>query len=258
VYFTFRVDAQPFGTSQDDADPDKSLAIRQALAHLIDRQQLSEMAYGGTLEPAYSYIPKGLVGHSEILRSSYGDLSGLASPTKARDILNANGVSMPVVLRLAYSPDRYGDMSETLVNVFKDQIEKDGIFELEVSTAEWSALREIRTAEVSDFDMFLLHWGPDFGESDNYLSPVLSSNGWLGTQYSNAELDKLMAAQVSIVDEAERAAAINEIEKILATQLPAIVIGMDGRSALVRNNISGLESVLDVSFKVRFGYLSRD
>jgi peptide/nickel transport system substrate-binding protein len=257
VMLSFRLDIQPFGTKADNADEDKARAIRQAVAHLIDRVALSEVAYGGSLTPAYSIIPKGLVGNSEILKEKYGDGSGKPSLEKARQTLLAAGIKEKITLRLLYPPDRYGSMAEVLVNQVKDQLEKDGLFELKLSTAEWSAYREIRTTEDPGHDLFLLQWGPDFGDSDNYLSPLFGPDGWLATGFNNANVNELIKRQLSAVDSAERAALIQEIEGVLSDELPAIVIGMDGRSALVREGVSGVGDILDVTFKVRYGFITK-
>jgi peptide/nickel transport system substrate-binding protein len=257
ILLSFRVDMQPFGTKQDNDDKNKALAIRQAMAHLIDRASLLGASYGQAVEPGYSYIPLGLPGAAPVLKSLYGDGRGGASLEKAKTVLAKAGVPAPVKIRLMFSPERYGPMSETLISTLKDQVEKDGLFELEVSTSEWSALREIRVAETTEHDLFLLHWGPDFADSDNYLAPVFRSNGWLATGFVDETLDKKIAESASITEPLTRELALKEIQEIIAQNLPAIVLGMDGRSALVKPGISGIGDVMDVTFKLKFGYLSK-
>ena len=257
ILLSFRVDMQPFGTKQDNADPKKALAIRAAMAHLIDRTKLLGASYGQAVQPSFSFIPSGLPGAGPVLRSLYGDGRGGPSLKKATEVLAEAGVSAPVKIRLMFSPEKYGPMSEALVSTLKDQVEKDGLFELEVSTSEWSALREIRVAETTEHDMFLLHWGPDFADSDNYIAPVFRSNGWLATGFNDEVLDQKIDGSASITDPQAREFALYEIQQLLAENLPAIVLGMDGRSALVKPGVSGIGEALDVTFKIKFGYLSK-
>ena len=54
-------DTQPFGATTADADPAKSLAVRQAVADLVDREEIADQVYKGTYTPLYSYVPAGLV-----------------------------------------------------------------------------------------------------------------------------------------------------------------------------------------------------
>jgi peptide/nickel transport system substrate-binding protein len=257
ILLSFRVDMQPFGTKQDNADAKKALAIRAAMAHLIDRKPLLRASYGQAAQPSYSYIPIGLPGAAPVLQSLYGDGRGGPSLEKATEALAEAGVSAPVKIRLMFSPERYGPMSEALVSTLKDQVEKDGLFELEVSTSEWSALREIRVAETTEHDLFLLHWGPDFADSDNYLAPVFRSTGWLATGFVDETLDQKIAESASITEPFTRELALKEVQEIIAENLPAIVLGMDGRSALVKPGVSGIGEALDVTFKIKFGYLSK-
>ena len=52
-----------------EADPAKALAVRQAIANLIDRDAISEDVYKGTFTPLYSYVPEGLTGANEALKA---------------------------------------------------------------------------------------------------------------------------------------------------------------------------------------------
>ena len=69
----FNYKLQPFGTSQSDANADKAKAVRVAVANLIDREELASKIYKGTYTPMYSYIPDGLLGHEDTLKSAYGE-----------------------------------------------------------------------------------------------------------------------------------------------------------------------------------------
>ena len=42
--------------------------MRQAVANLIDREELATKVYKDTYTPMYSYIPDGLVGHEDTLQ----------------------------------------------------------------------------------------------------------------------------------------------------------------------------------------------
>src|SRR5690554_1915515 len=54
-YIVFNFDTQPFGAQTPEADEAKALAVRQAAAHLLDREALSQEIYQGTYTPLYSY-----------------------------------------------------------------------------------------------------------------------------------------------------------------------------------------------------------
>src|SRR3954470_24184602 len=75
-YITFNFNTQPYGATTPDADPAKALAVRQAVADLIDRQEISDQVYKGTYTPLYSFVPEGLTGAITPLKDAYGDGNG--------------------------------------------------------------------------------------------------------------------------------------------------------------------------------------
>ena len=75
-YLVFNFNTMPFGATTPEADPAKALAVRQAIANLIDRDAISEDVYKGTFTPLYSYVPEGLTGANEALKELYGDGNG--------------------------------------------------------------------------------------------------------------------------------------------------------------------------------------
>ena len=111
IAFNFKI--QPYGESQPDADANKAKAVRQAVANLIDREELSTKVYKGTYTPMYSFIPDGLAGHDDTLKSAYGDGNGKPSTEKAKKVLADAGVTTPVDLKLQYNSDHYGSVSPT-------------------------------------------------------------------------------------------------------------------------------------------------
>ncbi len=83
-YIVFNFDTMPFGAKTADADPAKALAVRQAMANLVDRDAIASQVYKGTYLPAYSVVPDGFVGAIQPLKEMYGDGSGKPSLDKAK------------------------------------------------------------------------------------------------------------------------------------------------------------------------------
>ncbi|HET9349369.1 MAG TPA: ABC transporter substrate-binding protein, partial [Arthrobacter sp.] len=107
-YIVFNFDTMPFGAKAADADPAKALAVRQAMAHVVDREAIANQVYKGTYLPAYSVVPDGFVGAIQPLKEMYGDGSGKPSLDKAKKAFEDAGVTAPVTIKLQYNPDHYG------------------------------------------------------------------------------------------------------------------------------------------------------
>nr|BFF09608.1 hypothetical protein GCM10025699_09110 [Microbacterium flavescens] len=75
-YIVFNFNTQPYGATTPEADEAKALAVRQAVADLVDREAISEQVYKGTYTPLYSFVPEGFAGATEALKGLYGDGEG--------------------------------------------------------------------------------------------------------------------------------------------------------------------------------------
>src|SRR5215207_1279915 len=168
-YITFNFNTQPFGATTPEADPAKALAVRQAVADLIDRQELADQVYKGTYTPLYSFVPEGLTGAITPLKDTYGDGNGGPDATKAKQRLAAAGVTTPIELSLQYTTDHYGPSSGDEYALIKDQLESSGLFTVNLQTTEWVQYSKDRVADV--YPAYQLGWFPDFSDADNYLTP---------------------------------------------------------------------------------------
>lgn len=252
-YIVFNFDTQPYGAKTPEADPAKALAVRQAVAGLIDREELGEQVYKGTYTPLYSYIPAGLAGAVEPLKELYGDGAGAPDAEKAKAALEAAGVTTPVELNLQYSNDHYGPSSADEYALIKDQLEADGLFTVNLQTTEWVQYSEDRVADV--YPAYQLGWFPDYSDADNYLTPFFLKENFLSNHYDNPEVNDLILEQAVTTDVAARTALIEEIQEKVAADLSTVPYLQGAQVAVTGTDIDG--AVLDGSFKFRFASLTK-
>jgi peptide/nickel transport system substrate-binding protein len=254
-YIVFNFNTQPFGSATPEADPAKALAVRQAMAHLLDRDELAEQVYKGTYTPLYSFVPDGLTGATESLKEKYGDGAGGADPEAAAAVLQAAGVTTPVQLSLQYSNDHYGPSSGDEYALIKDQLESTGLFTVDLQTTEWVQYTEQRSADV--YPAYQLGWFPDYSDADNYLTPFFLTENFLSNHYENQEVNDLILQQAVTEDPDERSAMIEQIQDLVADDLSTLPYLQGAQVAVTGTDIEGAEDTLDASFKFRYGALSR-
>ena len=254
-YIVFNFDTQPFGAKTPEADPAKALAVRQAVAHLIDRDELSTQVYKGTYTPLYSYVPEGLACAIEPLKDLYGDGSGAPDADKAAAALQAAGVTTPVELNLQYSNDHYGPSSADEYALIKDQLEASGLFKVNLQTTEWVQYSKDRTADV--YPAYQLGWFPDYSDADNYITPFFLIENFLSNHYVNQEVNDLIIQQASEGDADARTALIEEIQQKVAADLSTVPYLQGAQVVVTGKDVSGAEDTLDASFKFRFAALSK-
>ncbi len=261
-YIVFNFDTQPFGAKTDNADEAKSLAVRQAVANLVDRQQLSDQVYKGTYLPLYSFVPAGLTGATEVLKDLYGTDGG-PDLAKATAVLAAAGITEPVELNLQYNPDHYGESSGDEYALVKSQLEKGGLFKVNLQSTEWVQYSADRVEDL--YPAYQLGWFPDYSDADNYLTPFFAPStddagetiygGFLANHYRNDEVTELIKQQAGEANPAARQALIEEIQAKVGADLSTLPLLQGAQVAVTGKDVTG--TTLDGSFKFRFGTMAK-
>lgn len=254
-YIVFNFDTQPYGAKTADADPAKALAVRQAVAHLVNREELASQVYQGTYTPLFSYVPAGLTGATESLKDLYGDGNGGPDDAKAKAVLADAGVTGKVTLALQYNPDHYGPGSADEYALVKDQLEESGLFTVKLQSTEWVQYAKDRTADA--YPAYQLGWFPDYSDADNYLTPFFLTENFLKNHYKDKEVNDLILKQAVTADVDERTKLIEEIQDKVAAELSTVPLLQGAQVAVTGTTVTGTKDTLDASFKFRYAALAK-
>jgi len=254
-YIVFNFDTMPFGAKTAEASPAKALAVRQAMADLVDRDAIASQVYKGTYLPAYSVVPDGLPGAIKPLKDMYGDGSGKPSLDKAKKAFSDAGISGPVTLKLQYNPDHYGKSSGDEYAMLKEQLEKSGLFKVELQSTEWVTYSKDRTKDV--YPVYQLGWFPDYSDADTYLTPFFVPGNFLKNHYENPTVTDLIKQEVVTSDKTAREKLIGEAQTAVAKDLPTLPLLQGAQLMVAGKDIKGVEKTLDPSFKTRLGVMSK-
>jgi peptide/nickel transport system substrate-binding protein len=253
-YVVFNFDTMPYGAKTAEADPAKAQAVRQAFASLVDRQAIATQVYKDTYTPAYSFVPDGFAGATTVLKDLYGDGDGGPDADKAKAILEAAGVTIPVQLSLQYnSDDHYGPSSGDEYAMVKEQLEADGLFQVDLQSTEWVQYSKDRVADV--YPAYQLGWFPDYSDSDNYLTPFFLTNNFLGNHFSDAEVEQLILAQAVEGDHDKRIQDIEDIQARMGELLSTVPLLQGAQIAVAGADVDGV--ILDASFKFRYAPVTK-
>src|SRR3954453_5198182 len=258
-YITFNFNTQPYGAKTPEADPAKALAVRQAVADLIDRKEISDQVYKGTYTPLYSFVAEGLTGATTVLKDMYGDGNGGPDADKAKQALSGAGVTTPVELSLQYTTDHYGPSSGDEYALIKDQLESSGLFKVNLQSTEYVQYSKDRVADV--YPAYQLGWFPDFSDADNYLTPFFLNTpevpAFLQNHYNNPAINTLIQQEVTTTDPAARKQLIEQIQTEEAKDLATVPYLQGSQVAVVGKDVNGTQDTLDAAFKFRYGVLSK-
>ena len=94
--------------------------------------------------------------------------------------------------------------------MIKEQLEKSGLFTVELQSTEWVTYSKDRTADA--YPVYQLGWFPDYSDADNYLTPFFVPGNFLKNHYENPAVTDLISKQLTTVDKAEREKVIGEAQ----------------------------------------------
>ena len=254
-YIVFNFDTMPFGAKTADADPKKALAVRQAMAHIVDRDAIATQVYKGTYLPAYSVVPDGFNGAIQPLKELYGDGNGKPSLEKAKKAFTDAGITGTVNIKLQYNPDHYGKSSGDEYAMIKEQLEKSGLFKVDLQSTEWVTYSKARTADA--YPVYQLGWFPDYSDADNYLTPFFVPGNFLKNHYENPAVTELVTKQLTTEDKGEREKVLGEAQTAVAKDLSTLPLLQGAQLMVAGADVKGVEQTLDASFKTRLGVISK-
>ncbi len=233
------------------SDTVKDVAVRQAVAQIIDRDAIAQNAYDGTVDPAYSIVPPGFAGQKDSFEETYGE----PDADKAKQILQKAGVKTPVQLTLGYTPTHYGPNLVDEATELSNQLKESGLFEPKLEQAEWEQYQTLYKKNA--YDLFALGWYPDLLDADNYLSPFIVDGGFFANNYSSDEVNKLVEEERAETDEQARGEIIGQLQDITAQDVPLVPSWFGKNVAVSTPQMQGVEETLDPTYIFRLWEISK-
>ena len=242
----FKVQTAPGGAYQYIAfnlkDPIlRKKQVRQALAHAIDRQRIVRDLLHGYGSVTESMFPPGHWARAEGLQTYAYDKN------KAMQLLDQSGHRDPdgpqgpqMRFRLSYRTSEDAEANQQ-AEIIQQMLREVGI-DVQIQRSEFGTFMEdVRNGR---FQMFSLRRAgisdPDFYHTifhSSSLAPVGQNRGY----FINTRVDQLIEQGRSTFDRPKRKAAYDEIQKILADELPYLSLYHRDNVAIMRNNVDGFE-----------------
>jgi peptide/nickel transport system substrate-binding protein len=253
-FINFNFDTQPYGAKTPEADPAKALAVRQAVANLVDRNEIAKQVYQDTFKPLYSVIPDVMPGATTVLKDQYGDGNGGPDAAKAKAVLTAAGVTVPVKMNLQYNTDHYGPASVDEYGIVKDQLESSGLFKVNLQSTEW--VQYVKNCTGDGCPVWQAGWFPDYSDADTYLQ-IYTAEGYNNIHYNDTAVFDLIKEQAITSDKAARLKLIEEIQAKIAEDVPTVPLLEGNQIAVTGTDVTGVKETLDASFKFRYASLAK-
>ena len=202
-------------------EPLDDIAVRQAIAHAIDRQAVVDGFYAGQGVVAHEFMPPEVEGYAEDVTKYEYD------PDMARQLLEDAGYELPVKIDFAYPtgverpymPDPQANFEAMVADL------EDCCFEIEEKSAPWDP-DYLDNAQNGRYGLYLLGWTGDFGDPDNFVGTFFQGPlaAGPGTQwgFENQEIFDLLDQAEAETDPAEREALYQEANRVIMDFLPGL------------------------------------
>lgn len=146
-----------------------------------------------------------------------------------------------LTIELWYNSDgHYGDTEPAVAEVIQSSLQATGKLTVNLKSEPWATYTD-------DFGngrlpFFLLGWYPDYFDSDDYVSPFLSTSGGqsLGSNYSSAQMDTWLQQEAASSVDATRSSLFSNIQDQLATDVPYIPLWQGNAHVVYKTSVSNV------------------
>lgn len=211
--------------------------VRRAAASLVDRAQVAEKVYSGTVEPLYSLIPQGFTGHSTAFFDAYPKVD----VSEAKQLLQSAGVQTPVKFSLGYSRTSVTDAEAALL---KKQLQTGGLFKVQLrGQTDWEKFQD--GYKAGKYDSYTVGWIADYPDADNYTQPLVGTGNSLYNGYSSRTVDGLISQTQQYTDRARTSDDFKTMQDDIAKDVPMIPLWQRKDYVLSNNDIAGAQYLSD-------------
>jgi peptide/nickel transport system substrate-binding protein len=203
--------------------------VRQAISEAIDRKSVVQAATFGTGQPTQNPFPSSSPWHVD-----YNPYSTGANPEKAKQLLSEAGVSTPVEITIT-TDNKYEDHTKS-AKVVQANLNQAG-FNASIDLYDWGTF--LQREHEEKYDVYVNSW-TGFIDPDTYLYPMFRSDGgfnWLN--YSNENLDSLLAEGRTETDDKRRKEIYEKAQKLVVDEAPYVWMFHSKVIEAWDNNIKG-------------------
>ncbi len=210
----------------------QDVRVRRALAHGINRVQISQQLFGGRQPVSHTYLPPRHPGYTEAVEKYSYD------PARGRRLLQEAGFAPGPdgVMRNAAGQRLQFEINTTAGHTIREQVEQiiqQQLRQLGVEITILNFPSRVFLGEILGRRKFkalaIVTWifRPESGCDEIYISDGIPNEGnnWVGGNYPayrNTEMDRICGAISREIDEEKRNRLLNESAKIFSRDLPAL------------------------------------
>jgi oligopeptide transport system substrate-binding protein len=214
----------------------QSPTLRKALNMAVNRSALVQKVRGLEEAPAYSWVPTQTANYKAV-EADWAKMSQEDRETKARELYQAAGFNdqNPLEIELLCDTDENNRRVATAVASMWQHV-----LGAKVRVRIEGAKLFFASRAKREFDLIQAHWIGDFNDPETFLSLFRSDIGAQNlTSFDNPRFMETLKLALNEANPDKRQGLMQQVEQIILTELPVILMYFDTQFQLVSPKLQG-------------------
>ncbi|MGJ3507486.1 peptide ABC transporter substrate-binding protein [Enemella sp. A6] len=235
--------------SPNDPQLKDNVKLRKALSMAIDREQIAETIFNGTVTPAHGWAPSVVDGATDEACGESCDFK----PEEAKKLYEESGGYNGTLTLTVNADGAHTDWATAVCNSIQNTL---GVECLMQTTPDFATFnKKIDANEMKG--MFRTGWQMDYPSIENFLAPIYGTgadSNW--SKYNNPDFDKKLVEAAAAENDDEANKLYQEAEQMLGEDLPtaplwypSTVVGWSDKVENVHINAFGVLDFAAISVK---------
>lgn len=260
LHYTFPSVRFNFYNTTDELFQNKN--IRNAFTLALDREDVVEVIYDGTMAPAYGWVPDGVTTGEQ---GNYREQFEAPLQTMYEEGLDPKELLLTGMEELGLGSDpstlevtlSFGDTSQWMRNygeyyqqTFKDVLGVTVVLDFN----EWGTFNQ--KVMDGDYQMGYMSWGIDYNDPYAMLNIMRSDSGNINTGWVSEEYDSLLDQAAVEMDEAKRVELYKQAETLLFEEGPLCPVVNEAANTFRYTYIKNANTMPFTSTGLKYAYVS--
>jgi peptide/nickel transport system substrate-binding protein len=232
--FEFNTQAPPFDKKE----------LRQAVAELLDREQIRTTIFFGTTQVGYGPIPPSSWAFDPNFKPYTGGVD------KAKQYLQAAG--QPNGFEFEYKLAGGNPVGLQLLQLVKDQLARAGIT-LNITQLDAPTIQS--QVRAGNFQATAYNWSGRIDPDGNIYNQLHTGGGLADTKYSNPQVDELLDQTRSASNQEQRKTVFQQAQKLFVDDAPMAWYTFEPAYLLMRPNLQGMQIYADYIMRFHAAWL---
>ena len=235
--------------------------IRNAFTLALDREDIVNTIYFGTMAPAYGWVPDGVsVGDQGIYREKVEEpLKAMIGSEDPKELLlkgmeelglGSDPSTLEVTFSLGGVDQWMKNYGEYYQQTFKNVLGVNVVLDFN----EWGTFQS--KVNSGDYQMGYMSWGIDYNDPYSMLAVMYSTSGNINTGWVNEEYDELLDQAAVEMDDAKRLELYKQAETILFEEGPLCPVVNEAANTFRYNYIKNSNTMPFTSTGLKYAYVS--